>query len=232
MPTAASSERPAATVVVVCGGDAPAAASLPALVREPGVYVVAADWGVDVARALGLVVDVAVGDFDSVSVVGLSRARSQGAEVDPHPAAKDETDLELALRCAVDRQPERIVVVGGGGGRLDHLLGNVALLAAPFMAHVDVSACLPGARLTVIRPGRDVLLCGAPGDLLSLLPVHGLAVGVVTAGLRFALRHEDLPAGCSRGLSNVFDAATATVAITGGVLLAIQPTAQPQEDRT
>jgi len=62
--------------------------------------------------------------------------------------------------------------------------------------------------------------------------VHGLAAGVVTAGLRFALRHEDLPAGCSRGLSNVFDAATATVAITGGVLLAIQPTAQPQEDRT
>lgn len=232
MPEAASSEPSAGIVVVVCGGEAPPAASLPAAVRLPGAFVVAADSGVDVARAVGLEVDVAVGDFDSVSISGLSRARSEGTAVDPHPAAKDETDLELALRCAHDRQPERLVVVGGGGGRLDHLLGNIALLTAPFLADVEVSACLPGARLTVIRPGRDVTLCGSPGDLVSLLPVHGPVTGVVTGGLRFPLRDEDLPAGSSRGVSNVLDAGTATVAIRSGVLLAVQPTAQSQEDRT
>ena len=169
MPEPAASK----TVIVVCGGDAPApgARSLGEL-GEPD-FVIAADSGVDTAQELGLPVDLAVGDFDSVTSAGLCRARSGGALVDAHPAAKDETDLDLALRCALGRRPERIVVIGGGGGRLDHLLANVSLLSAPALADVDVVAHLGDARADVIRPGAGVTLHGAPGDLVSLIPVHG-----------------------------------------------------------
>ena len=48
--------------------------------------------------------------------------------IERHPAAKDATDLELALDAAIALEPSRILVIGSAGGRLDHLLGSILLL--------------------------------------------------------------------------------------------------------
>lgn len=206
-------------MVVVAGGEP---VPVPALDGVPGdAYVVAADGGVAHAHALGLTVDVAVGDFDSVTAGDLDRVRAAGGALERHPAAKDATDLELALVTALARRPRRIVVLGGHGGRLDHWLANVSLLAAPMLAGVDVVARMGTARLTVVR--GPTTLTGTPGGLVSLLPVHGTAYGVRTEGLRYPLSGETLPAATSRGVSNVFLVAEASVTLTGGVLLAVQP---------
>ena len=42
-------------------------------------------------------VDLAIGDFDSVASDALARVEAEGAVVERHPAAKDATDLELAM---------------------------------------------------------------------------------------------------------------------------------------
>ncbi len=207
------------TVVVVTGGDPLEGVALPAV--PDGACVVAADSGVDRAHALGLTVDVAVGDFDSVTDAGLTTARAGGARVEQHPAAKDATDLELALGAAVALGPERIVVLGGHGGRLDHLLANALLLAGAALAGIDVVAQMGAARVTVVRARAE--LAGDVGDLVTLLPVHGAARGVVTEGLLYPLRDEDLPAGSTRGVSNELTAPTAVVTVREGLLLAVQP---------
>jgi thiamine pyrophosphokinase len=67
------------------------------------------------------------------------------------------------------------------------------------------------------------VLAGAAGAVLTLLPVHGAALGVRTNGLRYPLRDEDLAAGTSRGVSNEFLGGPASVSVTAGVLLAIAP---------
>jgi thiamine pyrophosphokinase len=207
------------TVVVVTGGDALDGVALPPF--PDGAPVVAADSGIDRAHDLGLTVHLAVGDFDSVTAGGLDRARSGGADVDRHPAAKDATDLELALTAALRLGPQRVVVLGGHGGRLDHLLANALLLASPALHAVEVVAQMGQARVTVVHHRSELL--GAPGDLVTLLPVGGAAVGVVTEGLRFPLRDEDLPPGTTRGVSNHLVAAVASVALRAGTLLAVQP---------
>jgi thiamine pyrophosphokinase len=213
--------RKAQTVVVVTGGDPLAPAQLPELPR--GATVVAADSGVDQAQALGLAVDLAVGDFDSVSAAGLEQATARGAEVFRHPAAKDHTDLELALESALALGPARIVVLGGHGGRLDHLLANALLLATDRLAGVDVVAQMGPARVTVVRSDRSAALVGPVGDLVTLLPAHGPARGVRTEGLLYALADEDLLPGTTRGVSNELVAAPAAVSLREGVLLAVQP---------
>ena len=206
-------------VVVVTGGDPIDRAHLPTL--PPGTLVIAADSGIDHAHALGLRVDIGIGDFDSVSAEGMARAMADGAVLERHPAEKDATDLELALDVARARRPERILLLGGHGGRLDHLLANALLLAAPAYAGIELSAQMGPARVTVIHTAG--LLTGAPGDIVTLLAAHGPATGISTTGLRYPLADEDLQPGSSRGVSNELTEDHATVSVTGGVVLAVQP---------
>jgi len=186
-------------------------------------FVIAADSGLDHALALGFHADLLVGDLDSVDAGALRTACERGTVVERHPTDKDATDLELALEAALARGATRVTIVGGNGGRLDHLLANALLLASPRFEALEVDALFPPARLAVIR-GSAILL-GSTGELCSLLPVGGAVEGVRTSGLRYPLDGERLEPGTTRGVSNVFVEATATVTVEAGVLLAVQPEA-------
>ena len=200
---------------VVTGGEPPE----PDLLGElaPPQLVVAADSGADIARGLGVLPDVIVGDFDSVTPA----AAAAVAEQRRFPADKDATDLALALAEARDRGAGSITVIGGAGGRLDHFLANVAALASDELAAVRVDALMGPARLWVVR--RRETIRGTVGDLVTLLAHGGPATGIRTTGLRWALDGETLEAGSSRGVSNVLAAPEATVTLEAGVILAIRP---------
>ncbi len=206
-------------VVVITGGDPVEGAHLPPIGAR--TIVIAADSGLDHARALGVAVDLAVGDFDSATPLAVDAAARAGTTLHRHPVTKDATDLELALDAALATGAPRVHVVGGHGGRLDHLLANAFLLARPGRPDVTITAQMGAARVAVVRD--RVELSGPVGDLVTLLPVHGPARGVTTSGLRYPLDGEDLPAGTSRGVSNELVDDPATVALAAGVLLAIQP---------
>jgi thiamine pyrophosphokinase len=213
------------TVIVIAGGGPPharAARELPA-----GARVVAADQGLDHALELGLRVDVAVGDFDSATAAGLAAAERAGVRIERHPPEKDATDLELALDAAAELGPQRIVVLGPGAGRLDHLLAAVLELGSKRYARFEIDALLGPATVHVVHGERR--LHGQPGELVSLLPVHGAAYGVVTDGLAYPLRAETLPSGSSRGISNVFATSEARVSLERGVLLVIRPGTETEE---
>ena len=186
---------------------------VPAVALPAGATVIAADAGAE----LGLPVDLAVGDFDSVSEESFAGL----AEIERHPAEKDATDLELALRAALRFEPERLLVVGSAGGRLDHLLGSLLLLADDAWAGVQVDAQLGDAAVHVVRGERE--LHGEVGELVSLFALHGAAHDVVTHGLVYPLRGETLEPGTSRGVSNVFAAPQARISVGSGVVLAIRP---------
>jgi len=214
---------PEPLAIVVAGGPrSPAASRLPAGLSAAGAWVVAADSGLDRARAMGLRVDLVVGDMDSVGRGALGAAAAGGTKVQEHPEAKDATDLELALDAARDHGARRIVVLGSDAGRLDHVLAIAALVAAPRYAAAAVEAWLGPAHLVVVREA-PAALAGRPGDLVSLLPVHGVAQGVTTEGLLYPLSDEDLGPGSTRGVSNELVAARATVTVRGGALVAVLP---------
>ncbi len=201
------------------GGDRPSAVELSDL-PEPSL-VIAADSGVEHAHALGYRVDLVVGDLDSADPLAVEAAVAHGADVDRHPAAKDATDLELALLAAQARGAVDVVVVGGHGGRVDHFLANALLLTSAEFGALHLRARMGGAELIVVRDHAE--LVGGRGDLCSLLPVGGPAYGVRTDGLRYPLEHETLHPGSTRGVSNEFLGARATVTLDTGVLLAVVP---------
>jgi thiamine pyrophosphokinase len=206
-------------VLVFAGGERNPPEALADLPRS--ALVVAADSGADHALAAGWPVDVLVGDLDSLQAGVVAALEAAGTEVRRFPVAKDATDLALALDAALGLGATAVTVVGGHGGRLDHLLANVALLAAEEYAGVDLDARMGPARLTVVRGRRR--LAGRPGELLTLLPVGGAARGVTTEGLLYPLRAATLRPGTTWGVSNQFAGGTAAVSVAGGVLVAVAP---------
>jgi thiamine pyrophosphokinase len=217
------------TVIVVTGGDPVDGEVLRHVPR--GALVIAADSGIEHALAIGLAIDVAVGDFDSVAPGALQAAVDGGAVLERHPSAKDATDLELALDAAVACSARHIHVLGGHGGRLDHLLANALLLASPRYAATELTAHMGQARVAVVR--SHATLRGATGDLVSLLALHGRVRGVTTHGLLYALHDAELLPGSTRGVSNELISADASVHVDDGVLLAVQPgPSDPRHPRT
>ena len=208
------------TVAIFSGGDPPGAQAVAGLPLD--ALVICADSGAHHALELGWRPHIVVGDLDSLSAEDLAAAIALGAEILRHPTSKDKTDLALALDVAAVRCPGgRLVVIGGGGGRLDHLLANLLLLAADTYAGHAVEARMGAAVVTVLRGRRA--LSGRPGDLVSLLAIGGSARGVTTEGLRYPLSGAVLAPGSSWGVSNVFVRERAAVTVVDGVGVAVQP---------
>jgi thiamine pyrophosphokinase len=205
---------------VVSGGLAPDAAAVGPL--PAGAFVIAADSGLEHAAALGLSVDVLVGDLDSASAPAVRAAEAAGVRIERHPVDKEATDLELALDYALAIGAARVTVVSGGGGaRLDHHLAELLLLAATRFAPLRLDARIGAARAVPVHAGAGVSLLGAPDAMLTLLALGGPARGITTTGLRWPLRGETLQPGSTRGVSNEIASGPVRVNLTAGTLLAV-----------
>lgn len=208
-------------------GGSPAARPPVGLTPGPGDRVIAADLGAHHARAWGWPVHLLVGDLDSLPAHEAAALAAAGTPARVAPAAKDESDLELALAHAVAEGAAAIVICAALGGRADHMLANVLLLTRPELAGLDVALVDGNETVRLLRGDRRggaiarLDLAGAPGDLLSLLPLEGDVEGVTTEGLLYPLHDETLHLGQARGLSNVFTAPGAAVTLRRGLLLAI-----------
>ena len=84
------------------------------------------DYFVGVDRAclylleLGLPLDLAVGDFDSVSELELDVIQSTAKSCKKASAEKNDTDTELALKLIFQAYPEaEVTIFGAFGGRID-----------------------------------------------------------------------------------------------------------------
>jgi thiamine pyrophosphokinase len=208
--------------VVIAGGVRPDVDLLLALDTD-GVLVVAADSGAVHALAVDLEIDIAVGDFDSIPQDLLLELEQSGVRLERHPVEKDATDLELAIDVAIREGAEVITVVGGHGGRVDQSFANAFAIASPSYAHISMHAVLDSARISVVHGGGSVAIAGEPGDVVTILPLHGDAVGVTTQGLEYPLCAETLPAGTTRGVSNVMLSTDASVSLDSGTVLVVRP---------
>ena len=185
-------------------------------------YVVAADGGALALERWKILPHLVVGDMDSLGDAGVERMARQGIPVAKFPAAKNESDLELAVAQAIEAGATEIVLLGAlGGDRLDHETANLLLLADPGYGDVRLEARRGTLRVRGVRGGGS-LSVGPLNAVVTLLPVNGDAEGVTTKGLRFPLRDETLRFGRARGLSNEVESVPATVALRKGSLLVFE----------
>ncbi len=156
--------------VTLVGGGELSAADLK-MARAVAPFVVAADSGADQALAQGVVPDLAIGDFDSIS--DTTRARL-GAERLFHIAEQDSTDFDKALRHI--RAP-LVVAVGFLGARLDHQLAALHTLMQP---HPSPCVLVGAHEILLHLQGALDVPCetGEPVSLFPLQEVTGRSTGL------------------------------------------------------
>jgi thiamine pyrophosphokinase len=185
--------------------------------------VVAADGGLAACVGAGLEPDLVVGDMDSADRDLLERVETAGTRIERHPEDKDATDLELALEVAATTEPERLVVVGSAGGRLDHLVAWVGLVGSPRWAASTLDAWMGPTLVQPVHPGRPRTIEGTVGETLSVVALHGPVTGLCLTGVRWPLDDARLDPGSTFGVSNRMTEPTIGVAVATGVASVVRP---------
>jgi len=186
---------------------------------ESAGLLVAADGGARFLLAAGVVPDLVVGDFDSLSAADAERLAGLGAGALRHPTRKDETDGELAVAEALRRGAGELVLAGALGA-LDHTLGHLAILRR--LAARGVPARLAAPRLSVralVAP-VEVFLDAVPGTRVSVVPLGADAV-VTLSGFDYPLARGVLPAAACLGLGNFVTVKGARIAAHEGAVVVL-----------
>lgn len=186
-----------------------------------GALLIAADGGTQHCQELGLRPDVVIGDMDSISSDLRESLDKQGTRFIVHPRDKDETDLELALKYAIDQGSRQILLLGFLGGRLDQTLANMLLLTRPDWHGARLSAADGPDFAILLRSGESFSAEAQPGDTLSLIALTPEVSGVTTRGLKWSLEKATLKFGSTLGVSNEANGDTIHVSIDDGQLLVV-----------
>lgn len=185
-----------------------------ALPLRPGAgdFVIAADGGLRACRGLGIEPDLAAGDFDSLGFV------PEGLPVMRVPVAKDDTDMQLCARLALERGYGKLYLCGGTGGRLDHTLANLQTLIWA-ARHGAAAYLLDGDFVYTALTGGELEISGPEDGIFSVFCFGAPAEGVCERGSLYTLDNARLDCGFPLGVSNHFLDGPARVSVERGELI-------------
>ena len=203
--------------VVFTGGERPEALILKKIAGAAQILV-AADSGLVAMEEAGIKPDWIVGDMDSLDNPARLEKYPAGM-VFRFPAEKDLTDTEIAINLLKEKECDKIWIVGGGGGRLDHLFAIRAL----FEREEGPDRWFPGSE-EIRRLGEGELLCvKLPlGSLVSVFPLGERPWQVESSGLKWPLNSLAWEKG-GLGLSNVAREGSLKIRSVCGRFLVIMP---------
>ena len=181
-----------------------------------GDYVIAADGGLAHLERAGIAADLVIGDFDTLG------ARPAHPNVITLQREKDDTDTFAAVRVGLERGYGRFRIYGGMGGRLEHTLANIQMLA--YLAERGLRGVLIGEDqiLTAIS-GGGLRLPRRAGGFLSVFSLTDKSEGVCIRGLKFPLTNATVTNTFPIGVSNEFVGTESEITVREGVLLVVIP---------
>lgn len=178
-------------------------------VFREGDSVVCVDGGYSLARNLGIKPLFVIGDLDSMP----DEIPDQNIETIRYPEEKDFSDFELAIRKLEKMEPERVYVYGALGGRKDHEITNILL-----MAYTSLNMVFIEEDLEVYNVLKTLLLEEKRGHVCSLLALGGPCHVKKMDGFKYVLKDE-LLLPSSRGLSNIITSDRAVIEVSEGRLI-------------
>ena len=170
--------------VVFTGGESPSPSVIRKILKNETPFIVAADSGLIAAEGAGINPDYIIGDMDSVEN---SRLTAYPPEcVMRHDHDKDYTDTELALLKVFAKGCTEVWIIGGGGGRIDHLFGLKCLFEREIFPSRWITADNDIRCIDAKKNSRLSLMLKA-GSAVSVFPAGAETGEAMSEGLKWKL---------------------------------------------
>jgi len=189
-------------------------------VLKGGDFIICTDGGGNYLRRWGIRPNLIVGDMDSISPEVLEGFKRDGVDVRIFPKDKDYTDTHLAVIEALKLSPSEVLILGGIGTRLDHILGNLHLLFFLFKRSVKARLLNEFYEARVISQGESSFEIW--GDKVSILPLTQEVEFEGSEGLRWPLYNLTLRLENPIGISNEPTSPNFKVKVKRGVAFLFQ----------
>lgn len=209
--------------IIITGGSISKEFALDFLKKNEQAHLIAADKGYEFFLEAGIEPELAVGDFDSLSVIGRDALeKAQKTEVIYLKPEKDDSDTQSAMNYAIARGAREIAILGATGSRMDHMLANLGLLMLGQEKGISVSIVDQNNYMKLIPSGTILKREEQFGGYVSFFPLGGDVEGLSLTGFKYGLSERHLRTEDS-GLtvSNEIQEKEAKVTYTRGTLLMI-----------
>lgn len=209
--------------IIVSGGRISDSFACGVIAANKDAMLIAADSGMDFFYRNQIKPHVIVGDFDSASAEPLEFFRTQpDIRIQQLNPVKDDTDTESAIRLAIALGAEQIIILGGTGSRLDHVLGNIELLGIGIEENVPIVLLDENNRIRMTKHGMTITKEEQFGRYVSLIPYTTEVEHLTLCGFKYPLSDYCLKGFCSLGVSNEILDEEAAISFDGGILLVIE----------
>lgn len=178
---------------------------------------IAADSGFHNAIKCGDRVDILVGDLDSIGNYQLDKK----TELIQVPAEKDVTDTQLAVETAIERGATELTIIGGFGGRADHMLSNLAILEDLAVRGV-YAVMLDGQNRARFLRSTSTLIPKSGYKYVSILAVDPIVKGVSVEGCKYPLKKAKLNRNFQYAVSNEVVGNCALISVRRGAIYVIE----------
>lgn len=175
--------------------------------------VICADGGLLIAEKLGLSPTYLIGDYDSMDM-------PDADGIIKLPMEKDMTDTEAAVDLAGSFGFGDITVLGGLGGRFDHTMGNLGVMAK-YCGKVQHLAFVDGQNYVFMAAPGKITIPKNDYKYLGIISYGDFAEDVTLRGVKYPLENHILTHETSLGVSNEIIATQAEISFRSGKLLII-----------
>lgn len=183
------------------------------LKNEKNIYC--ADGGLKYALDIGVVPLEIWGDLDSTDFSLVERAKSLGSTVIKFDPRKNFTDGELILSELVKKDFDKIIVLGGLGGRTDHLLTNLNLLFK-----FD-NIIFTDEKEIIFRADSGTIIEGYKDKTISFIPMSDIVEEITLTGFEYPLSKYTVHRGETICTSNIVRSDKAVIEFKSGKLLGV-----------
>lgn len=155
-----------------------------------GDYIIATDGGYDKCEGK---CDILVGDMDSIKSKVTENCEVLNRD-------KDFTDGEYAVRLMIEKGVRAVNIYGLNGGRLDHILFNISLMAQLDNAGIEATCYCNDFVGYMVSGEKNIHI--RPGQTISLVPFSDVVHIMYLYGVKWQLEDKDIFKHLSLTISN------------------------------
>ncbi|MFF3100583.1 thiamine diphosphokinase [Viridibacillus arvi] len=212
------------TIVICAGGPEQEIVSNDFLLSFSDAFFIGTDHGTMYLLNRGIVPDMAVGDFDSITDEEWQEISERVPHIERYSPEKNETDTELAIIKALSLEPTTIYITGVTGGRLDHYEANLHTVYRLQLAYpqLHIKIVNRSNELQFLLPGEHTMVQDDDYKYMSFFAFKGPVENMTLRGVLYETTNEVIEVGTSRFTSNEISDGIASISFTAGICLMIR----------